>query len=282
LTTSGRHEKIGRHVRPSAPSVISHVLILWAVIGAAAALAVVVHRRRTPDTAPEFQSVLSFVGAAYGLLLGLLVVFAVGHYNDVRHEAQMEATTLVALDNTVAVYPPETGDHVQHDLICYMRSVADDEWPSMERGRQLEAPRTLGFGDRLRADLRSLPTDGSAQTSAYGRAGTLISDAGGSRQRLLSLTTPEIPTALWVVIYVGAFLVFFLLAVHYATRPAGRGWALGGVAVLMTVVVLVLGMLDQPFGLGVRVHPDQMRQAIQLLLTGNTDQTNRVLLQPCS
>jgi hypothetical protein len=257
--------------------VIVHVLILWGVIGAAAALSVVVHRRRTPDAAPEYQSALTFVGAAYGLLLGLLVVFAVGHFNDVRTESQTEASTLVALYDTVSVYPPETSDHVHHDLVCYMRSIVDDEWPSMERGRQLEAPRTLGFGDRLRADLRGLPTDGSAQGSAYGRAATLISNAGQSRQRLLFLTAPEIPTALWVVIYFGAFLVFLLLAVHYATRPAGRVLALGSVTVLMTVVVVVLSMLDQPFGIGVRVHPDQMRQAVGLLRTG----ANPAVLQPC-
>ena len=261
---------------------ISHVLILWGVIGAAAAVAVVVHRRRSPEEAPEYQSVLSFVGAAYGLLLGLLVVFAVGHYNDVRHEAQMEATSLVAVFDTVDVYPPETSDHIQHDLVCYMRSIADNDWPSMQRGSQLESPRALTLGDRFRGDLRALPTDGPAQTSAYGRAATLVTDADQSRQRLLFLTAPEIPTALWVVIYVGAFLVFLLLAVHYAARQGGLLLVLGAVAVLMTVVIAVLGMLDQPFGVGIRVHPDQMRQAIQLLLTGNTDQTNRVLLQPCS
>ena len=63
---------------------IAHVLILWGVIAVAAALGVVVHRKRTPEEAPEYQSALTFVGAAYGLLLGLLVVFAVGHYTDVR------------------------------------------------------------------------------------------------------------------------------------------------------------------------------------------------------
>jgi hypothetical protein len=68
--------------------VIVHVLILGGVISAAAALAVVVHRRRTRDEEPEYQSALTFVGADYGLLLGLLVVFAVGHFNDVRHESQ--------------------------------------------------------------------------------------------------------------------------------------------------------------------------------------------------
>ena len=128
------------------------MLILWGVIAAAAALGVVGHRRRTPDEAPEYQSSLTFVGAAYGLLLGLLVVFAVGHYTDVRHEAQGEASTLVALQDTVRVYPPETSDPVRHDVVCYMRSIVHDEWPSMERGKDTPAGRTLGFGDRVRAD----------------------------------------------------------------------------------------------------------------------------------
>jgi hypothetical protein len=159
-----------------------------------------------------------------------------------------------------------------------MRSISDDDWPSMERGSQLEAPRTLSIADRLRADLRRLPTDTAAEGSAYGRAASLISDAGQSRQRLLFLTAPEIPTVLWVVIYVGAFLVFLLIALHYANHPAGRLWALGSVAVLMTVVVSVLSMLDQPFGFGVQVQPVQMHQAVSLVLA---DEKNPVILQPC-
>ncbi len=257
---------------------IVHVLILWGVISAAAALGVVVHRRTTGDDTPEYQSALTFVGAAYGLLLGLLVVFAVGHFNDVRHESQREAGSLVALYDTVRVFPNETSDPVRHDLICYMRSIADDEWPSMGRGNDTEAPRTLRFGDRIRAAVRNLPIDDSKQGSAYGRASTLITDAGQSRQQLLFFTEPEIPTGLWVVIYVGAFLVFLLLVMHYATRPAGRLVALGSAAVLMTVVVGVLGMLDQPFGVGARVQPDEMRQAVELVLT---DEHNPAILGPC-
>src|SRR4030088_2505066 len=125
---------------------IVHVLILWGVIGAAAAVSVLVNRRRPPEAAPEYQSALTFVGAAYGLLLGLLVVFAVGRFNDVRNQAQQEASSLVTLFDTVSVSPPETNHPVQHDLICYMGSILHDEVPSMERGGQLETPRTLGFG----------------------------------------------------------------------------------------------------------------------------------------
>ena len=137
---------------------IVHVLILWGVFDAAATLAVVLHKRRRAAESPEFQSALTFVGASYGLLLGLLVVFAVGHYNDVQSEAQREASSLVSLYDTTGVYPPQTSDHVRStrpDLLH--ASVAEDEWPSMANGNELEAPRTLRFGDQVRADVRNLP-----------------------------------------------------------------------------------------------------------------------------
>ena len=137
----------------------------------------------------------------------------------------------------------------------------------------------LGSVTRLRA-LRALPTDGSRRGVRVWRGASLVTDAGQSRQRLLFLTAPQIPTVLWVMIYVGAFLVFFLLAFHYAERPGGLVVVLGSVIVLMTVVVAVLSMLDQPFGFGVRIQPSQMRQAIQLLKRG--DATNATILRPCS
>jgi hypothetical protein len=92
------------------------------------------------------------------------------------------------------------------------------------------------------------------------------------------LTAPEIPTALWVLIYVGAFLVFSLLAVHYAARPTGRRLVFGSAVVLMTVVVGVLATLDRPYSVGARVHPEQMRQAINLVLA---DETNPAIVHAC-
>ena len=123
-------------VRPPAPIVIVHVLILWGVIGAAGLLAMLAHKWRPDDAAPEHALVLGFVSAAYGLLLGLLVVTAVGHFNDVRTEAQKEAGSLLALYDSLNVYAPATREPVQHDVVCYMRSIVDDEWPSMARGRR--------------------------------------------------------------------------------------------------------------------------------------------------
>jgi hypothetical protein len=261
--------------------VIVRVLIAWGVIASAIGLAMLLHRARSggegDDEPPDYRVVLSFVGSAYGLLLGLLVVFAVGHYSDTRHRAEDEAASMISLYDSVAVYPREVRVPFRHDLICYMRSIVADDWPSMEQGNSTEAPRTLAFGDRIRATTRQLPIGDERESSAYGSAVSLITDADEARQNLLFFTQPEIPNALWVVVYVGAFLVVFLITMNYTYHPRGRITALATVTVLITVVIAVLAMLDRPYGFGARVHPDEMRQAITLVSVD----AERAIVRPC-
>jgi hypothetical protein len=208
-----------------------------------------------------------------------LVVFAVGHYNDTRTKAEDEATSLVALDNAVAVWPKQTRAPYRHDLLCYMNSVVVDEWPSMEHGNATQSPQTLAWGDHLRKATRELPLDTDQERTGYGRAAGLLTDAGKARQQLLFFTEPRIPTALWVVIYVGVFLLVLLISLIYTDNPKGRVTALACLILLLSVVVAVLSMLDRPFGPGVRVPPNEMRQAIELLQVGHT---NVDLQQKCA
>jgi hypothetical protein len=248
--------------------VVAHVLILWGLVVLALAVAFLAERRRKKDgDKPEYQVALSFVASSYGLLLGLLVAFGANHYTDVRQKAQDEADSLVALYDTVNVYPSQIRNPTQHGVLCYMRAIRDDDWPSMERGSHLESPRALMIGDRLRLAIAELPEKSSHEGSAYGRAQGIITDADKSRQQLLFFTQPRVPVALWGVIYVGAFLLFLLIAMHYAGRPAGRIVALGSVVTLLTVVVAVLSALDQPYGPGARVGPTALSHAIALVET---------------
>jgi hypothetical protein len=257
---------------------IVRLLILWGVIASGIAAAVLIHRtRKTDGEPPDYRVVLGFVSSAYGLLLGLLVVFAVGHYSDSRNRAEDEATSLVALYDALGVYPPDTRDTVRHNIVCYMRSIVSDGWPSMEAGNATEDQRSLAFGDQVRAEVRNLPLDTQRESSAYGRAVGFITDASKSRQQLLFFTEPRIPTPLWVVIYVGVFLLVFLISLHYTDDPRGRVTALASLTVLLTVVVAVLAMLDRPFGVGARVQPNEMRQAIALL----SEATKPSTLAPC-
>jgi hypothetical protein len=182
----------------------------------------------------------------------------------------------------VAVYPPQIRNPTQHDLLRYMRAIRDDDWLSMERGIHLESPRALLFGDRLRTKIGALPTKGSHEGSAYGRAEGLVIDADKSRQQLLFFTESRVPAVLWAVIYIGAFLLFLLIAMHYAGRPAGRIVSLGSVVTLLTVVVAVLSILDQPYGPGARVGPTSLRHAIALVSIAPHGERTTGIYGPCS
>ena len=77
-----------------------------------------------------------------------------------------------------------------------------------------------------------------------------------------SSPSPRIPTPLWVVIYVGVFLLALLIGLHYTDDPRGRVTALASTTVLLTVVITVLAVLDRPFGVGARwCSPSEMHQA---------------------
>ncbi len=246
--------------------VLLHILILWALVGVALGVAFLVERRRRrkdSDEKPEYGVAQSFVASSYGLLLGLLVAFGANHHSDVRARAQDEADAMVALATTIGVYPLSVADPAQHDIICYMRSIRDDDWPSMERGNPLESYRTGKFGDQMRLTISQLPEKGGQEASAYGRAQGVATEATKLREQLLFFTEPRVPAVLWVVIYVGAFLLFLLIALHYAGKPTGRLVSLAAVVTLLTVVVTVLSMLDQPYGAGARVGPTAMQHAIR-------------------
>jgi hypothetical protein len=262
-----------------------HALILWGLVILALAVAFLLARRRRQDDdeRPDYRTALGFVASSYGVLLGLLVAFGASHLSDVRQQAQNEADSLLELWAGVQVYPPQVRDPTQHLVLCYMRSIRDDSWPWMERGSALEPPRTLAFGDHLRAVIADLPQDGKRQASAYGSAQSNLSSADNARQQLLFFTQPRVPDVIWAVIYVGAFLLFLLIALTYAGQPKGRVIALGSVVVLLTVVVTVLGMLDQPYGVGVRVGPGSLQHAIELAeAPGGEGAAPPSVLGPCA
>jgi hypothetical protein len=255
-------------------AVVVHVLILWAAIGVGFGVAWLHRRTRNEAKSGEFGASLSFIASMFGLLLGLLVVTATNHYSDTRKAAQTEATTIVALFGDVSDLPVAVREPVQHQVVCYARSVAGGDWRQMDRGSDVEAASTRASGDALRASIARLP-EGGAASAASGK----LTEAGAARQQLLFLARSSIPIVLWVLIYLGAAVLMFLIASDMAS---GRSVAIAGLAcvvLMLTVVVGVLVTLDRPFSPLARVEPTALRAGLDLIAAGRE---NAAFLAPCS
>jgi hypothetical protein len=242
-------------------AILIYILILWGVIALAWLVAWWL-KRRGADTSGQFTNIVLFVGFLFGFLVTTLQVFATNHYSDTRSEAQSEPTSLVTMYDDLGVFPQHVRATGQHDIVCYMWSVAEGDWKAQERGANLESPETLQWGDRLRNFRDKLPQDMPA-TQAVSMD---LSNADDARQQLLFLAQPQIPTVLWVAVFVSAgLLLFFQISDSQSQRKIIKRTVLAALVVLLTAEVASLAILDRPFSPIARIQPSAMIDAIGLI-----------------
>ncbi|MFM2438837.1 MAG: hypothetical protein RLZ55_1662 [Actinomycetota bacterium] len=231
----------------------------------------------TPDepaaeTAPDDTSTdritdsLAFVGGAYGILLGLLLVFAVGHFVDTRQAAREEAITAAALFNIVEPYPKESRDALRHDLVCLMRTSATDDWAAAKAGDFTGSENTNTYALAVQRQVEALPQETATEASNHYFATESNLNLAKSRQLRLLYAAPEIPPAVWLVIYVSAFVFIGLMAFHLGERTRLARIALPATGLVLIAIVGSLAALDTPYsGAGVALKPLALEAALSRL-----------------
>lgn len=238
-------------------------LILWAVLAVAFAIVWTVRRRRGPvDTGPT----TAFIGGAIGLLLSLVIFFALGHRTEAQSAAQAEATAYTTLFSSMAPLPGAISDPPQHAAVCVMRSTIVDEWPAMADGARGGSPTTQQAISRLYAAIEGIPRDDPAVQPWFDTIwGSMIARAS-ARDARLAQGTPQVPLAIWLIMWVGAFIVVVLVGLE--ERLAGRGaWIGVGAALVVTFTMLVgaTAVLDRPYGGVAGVEPDALRNSLAVV-----------------
>jgi hypothetical protein len=246
-------------------SFVSHLLILYGVVAVVLALIWILRRLGLKFAALPFAGAFGFVGAAFGVVIGLSTFFANQHYANFRAAAQSEATGLGNIAALSGSFPPRDGAALRAQLFCYATDVINKEWPSMGRdGRAspaVEGRERAGYVELLRVGRRPVSPPGW-YTGALGAS----LNVGQDRQRRLLLSEPQIPDAMWVLLYIGASLiVIFTFFFHLRSR-----WQLVGmfaaVMIMLTAIVGVLAALDSPAEDPLALPPDAMRKE-QVTLT---------------
>lgn len=213
---------------------------------------------------------LAFVGGALGILLGLLLVFAVGHFEAAQQSARDEAGAITVVFNAVDTYAVPERDGVRRDLICYARSVVADDWPDLRESYLRGSDETYAWAERVQrgvADL-TLSTDAQSTTHQFAVEHQLLIDQ--ARQSRLQLGVPEIPRIIWLVILVSSFAFIALLEFHLTARWPIRIMAAGAVILVVMVSTATLYELDRPYAgwSGSALQPTVMQGTLAQLQDG--------------
>ena len=189
---------------------------------------------------------LAFVGGAVGILLGLLLSFGVGQFDDTKASIQSVARSSVGVFTASESLEESQRFEIRRDTVCVLRSISTSDWASIGEGIHGGSDETQAWLLKLNQASSKVSLDTNQQQASYPGLLTNISDLTDAREELVMGNTAMIPQVVWLVIFFASFIMSALLAMHLADRKwlarisAAMAWG------MLAVILLALSILDSP------------------------------------
>jgi protein-S-isoprenylcysteine O-methyltransferase Ste14 len=252
--------------------------LLWAAlilvfVTTVAVVAMLFARRRAPEGShfadgDRAAGVFGVLATGFALLSGFVVFLAFESYDTARAGADSEARIVAHQFETVQYFPLESRRQLSGELVCYARNVVHQEWPKMTSGELADGPNPWGVA--LFRSLRATnPTTPAAQ-AAFSKYLDERSDREDARADRVHGAEGVIPTPVWIVLFLSAAIlfVFMLFFADIGESAVVQATMMGGVAILVTSLLLLLWFLDNPYHGGAgSLKPTAMEATLKLLDT---------------
>jgi len=250
--------------------------VLWAFLITAGATAVAVAalllvRRRAPEggyfeDGDRAAGVFGVLATGFSVLLGFIIFLAFTSYDQSRSGAEQEALILVQQVENAQFFPRPAAATLTGELVCYGRSVAGDEWDRMRA-------QTLGdeinpWSIKLFGTLQTVRPQTAVQQSAYDKWLDQTSAREEARRDRVHGAVGVIPATLWIVLFFIAAVIFAftLFFADRGERAVVQGMLIGSVVSVITVMMLLLYGLDNPFHSGVGgLKPVAMERSLGII-----------------
>jgi hypothetical protein len=228
-------------------------------------------RRRAPagsyfEDGDRAAGVFGVLATGFAVLLGFVVFLAFESYDTSRSGAETEAQIVTQQFETAQLFPVAARAPLSGALVCYARTVIYQEWAEMEAG-------TLGdkanpWGVVTFRILRNAEPRLATEEAAYAKWLDERSDREQARTDRIHGGEGVIPVPLWIVLLLtaGVIFVFMLFFADSAERAIVQATLMGGVAIVISSMLLLLWFLDNPYHAGVGgLRPVAMERAIRIL-----------------
>ena len=191
--------------------------------------------------------VFGVLSTGFAILLGFVVFLAFSSYDTSRAGAEHEAQIVAQQFQTAQLLPEEARKPLAESLICYARNVVYTEWPRMTSGAGAEL--TNPWSVTMFLSLREIDPVKRSEQAAYSKWLDEQSERQVGRSDRTHGAEGAIPAPLWIVLFLaaGVIFLFMLLFADSSERAFVQATMMGGVAVLISSMLLLLWFLDNPY-----------------------------------
>jgi hypothetical protein len=245
------------------------VVLVGAVVLAIALMLAI--RRRAPEggyfsDSDRASGVFGVLATGFAIFAGFVVFLAFASYDQSRAGSEAEALIVVQQVETAQFLPAGVRNRLTGELVCYARSVVHQEWPQMEEG---DASDTINpWAVALFRSLKLAEPATAAEQSAYDKWLDQTSDREEARRDRVHGAIGIIPSSVWIVLLITAGVVFGYLLFYADSGERARSQAvlIGAPTVVVVATLLVLNVLNNPYGPGIgSVQPVAMERTLRLL-----------------
>jgi phosphatidylglycerophosphate synthase len=249
------------------------VLIILAVC-AVSVTAMLLVRRGAPagsrfTNGDRAAGVFGVLSTGFAILLGFVIFLAFESYDTSRSGAESEAEIAMQQFETAQFLPARVRAQLSGELICYGRAVVHQEWPEMRSG-------TLGsafnpWGVSMFKTIQTVEPQSNAEQTAFDKWFDQRSDRENARQDRVHGAEGVIPLPLWIVLLLTAGIIFVFM-LFFADSEEGaivQATMMGGIAIVVTAMLLLLWFLDNPYQSSVGgLKPTAMERTLRLMDQG--------------
>jgi hypothetical protein len=247
---------------------MSGIVVAAGILAVLAALlaigtSAVLRRRRLGENREKWQDQTTGpAGAMFNALFlaafALCAVIGWQSYSSAKTHNDDERTALTQLYTDVSPLP--NGAALHTEIVDYTQRVINVEWPLMRAGRQ--DPVAAADIARVKQQLLTVDVSDPSTDEARSEAMDRLDDLLDARDNRLGDTTTTIPAGLLICVLVAAVVVVGHALVVGLPHTASSLIPLATEAALITVAVLILFLIRQPYHGSLNIPPDAFTQAL--------------------
>jgi hypothetical protein len=236
--------------------------VLTAVVGLMLVQRLIpLHVRERHNTATG--NIYAALYVMFGISVGFALYLTWQQYNTARQIVHSEAASVEQVYRLSEDFPEPERSRVQDLTIAYARSVVEEEWPSMRQGRS--SPRVGALLDELRRSVQDYEPHTDAQDGLYDESLAEMDELEANREFRLLAVNEGIPYIVWVVLISGGALTVAFTYLFGMETVWLHIVAVAGLAMLVSLILHVIGVLDYPFNGGVQVEPDAFERVLRAI-----------------
>lgn len=189
--------------------------------------------------------VLSILAGIYGIVLAFVVVVLWGNLQSAQSVVSAEANSLSQVVEDTQTFAPPARQQVDTAVYRYLHAVTNDEWTSMQSGKQ--SPAATNALNGLYGAIRAYQPSGANQESFYQDATTNVDQLASNRAERIRLSQQGLPGVIEVFVVGGSLLVIIFVYLFDIEDTKAHLLLCSGVALLLGFGLLLCLLLMDPF-----------------------------------